>query len=198
MKRGILFLVLILVLSVPMMGFGQSMGFGVKMGPFMQTAQFMLPMGSIQPFAGVDYIGFSANAEMEGSELDASISMFIPHAGLKFFLGTGQTKPYIFGNFYKAFASFTIEADGQPMLDEATEDFLKEFLGFWGIKAGLGAEYQVSDHFSIGGEWGLNLTKMSGALEDADLMAMGMEGLTTDIKAALKASYVAFVLNFYF
>lgn len=202
MKRGILLITIILVLSVPMLSFGQSIGFGVKVGGHMlQTMQFMLPMGNIQPFIGVDFLGVSLNTEtsalgsIPGTETEISGSLLIPHIGLKFFMGTGDAKPYFFGNFFKSFASVKAETDGTSMLGEETEDLIKDFLGFWGVKLGFGGEYAISDAFSVGGEWGFHLLK-AGATQETDV---GMEqALETDIKAALKNSYVAFVLNFYF
>ncbi len=202
MKRGILLITIILVLSVPMLSFGQSIGFGVKMGGHMlQTMQFMLPMGNVQPFIGVDFLGFSFNtetaalAQIPGTETKVSASLLIPHAGLKFFLGTGDAKPYLFGNFFKSFASIKAETDGESMLDEATEDLVKKLLGFWGVKVWFGGEYTISDHFSVGGEWGFHLLNMKATMETDVGMQQALE---TEIKAGLKNSYVAFVLNFFF
>lgn len=201
MKKGLTITIFMLVLALPMLSFGQSIGMGFKMGPMMQTMQFMLPMGSVQPFIGIDFIGIKGNMETPAttattaSETDISASLFIPHAGLKFFLGSGDAKPYLFGNFFKSFASIKAEVDGTSMLGEETEELAKDLLSFWGIKVGFGGEYTISDHFSVGGEWGFHMLNMNATMEQD----IGLEqALETEIKAGLKNSYVAFVVNFFF
>jgi hypothetical protein len=209
MKRALAVLILATVLCTPVLLHAQdkSLGFSVKAGPYLQTGQISLPLGTLEPYLGLDYMGLSMDITVPGisevvteeTSMDVGASMFIPYAGVKFLLSnTGDTKPYVFGTFFKSFASVKFESGGESLLGDEVEDFIKDLLGFWGLKFGFGAEYAVSDHFSIGGEYGLNMFFMSGELE----MALGDPGLEESIKmdvsASLKKTYVAVVLNFYF
>lgn len=214
MKRILALLILASVLCTPVFlhAQGKSLGFSVKAGPDLQAAQISLPLGALEPYAGLDYMSLNMNMEMpgisyEGMETEdmtteTSASMIIPYAGVKFLLSTtGETKPYVFGTFFKSFASVKFESGGESLLGDDVEDFIKDLLGFWGLKFGLGAEYAVSEHFSIGGEYGLNMYFLSGELD------MGVtesefngyeESIKMDVSGSLKKTFVAVVLNFYF
>jgi len=196
MRKG-LYSLIVLALVMPALAFGQGTVFTVKMGPALQTAQIGLPMGNLQPYIGLDYFSISASADLGdlGGDLEASGSLLMPHIGAKLFLSANEVKPYVFGNFFKSFASVKVEADGEDMLGDEATDMIKDLLGFWGIKVGFGAEYSVNEKFSIGGEWGLNML-FAGAKIEADAADLGLD-LDTDIKASLKNSYIAFVLNFH-
>ena len=212
MKRALAILILATVLCTPVLLHSQdkSLGFSVKAGPYLQAAQISLPLGALEPYAGLDYLSLSMDVTVPGitelvteeTNMDVGASMFIPYAGVKFLLSTtGDTKPYVFGTFFKSFASVKFESGGESLLGDDIEDFIKDLLGFWGLKFGFGAEYAVSDHFSIGGEYGLNMYFMSGEL-DVALGDTGIDGLEESIKmdvsASLKRTYAAIVLNFYF
>ena len=214
MKKMIGFIVIMGVFALPMisMAQGTSLGFSVKAGPDLQSAQFSLGSGALQPFAGIDYLSVSMSFDMpaldlgeigEGlgqadMEMDIGASMFIPYIGAKFFLSTTrEAKPYVFGSFFKSFPSVKFEVGGEDALGEEGEDFIKDLLGFWGLKFGFGAEYAVSDHFSIGGEYGIKMHFYGAELsiEDAGELA---DEIQTEVSASMKKSYVAIVLNFYF
>ena len=183
-----------------------SLIFSVKTGLNLQAGQLGLAMGSLQPCIGLDYLFLSLEADIPSTEmteetsgLEVGAGMFLPYAGAKFFLSTGGgTEPYIFGNFYKAFPSISVESGGENLLGDELEDFIKELLGFWGIKAGFGAQYKVSDHFSIGGEYGLNMFFLSGKLSESSEEPNGAveDAVETEIKASMRHSFVAVVLNF--
>ena len=119
MKKMIGIIVIIGVFALPMISLAQtSLGFSVKAGPELQSAQFSLGTGALQPFAGIDYRSVSLSFDMppidlEGldgglgqadMEMDIGASMFIPYIGAKFFLSTTrEAKPYVFGSFFKSF-----------------------------------------------------------------------------------------------
>lgn len=203
MKKTLL-LIIVVALVLPMTVQAQNLVFSVKsMGlDAMQGAQFSLPGGVLQPFIGVDYIGISSTNEAV-VEAKMKANMFIPFIGARYYLNvTNATKPYLFGGFFKSFPSIKVTVDGEDMLDEETEDLIKDLLGFWGIKLGFGAEYAISDWFSVGGELGFNFYNlgMQGETEiwDPDIGDFGdWTTVENDIKAALKYTYAAFVLNFF-
>ena len=203
MKKTLL-LIIAVALVLPMTVQAQGLIFSVKTSglDLMQGAQFSLPMGSLQPFIGLDYIGVSSTNEAV-TEAKMNANLFIPFIGARYYLNvTNATKPYLFGGFFKSFPSIKVTVDGEDVLDEETEEMLKDILGFWGIKLGFGAEYAVSDWFSVGGEFGFNLYKfgMQGETEvwDPDIGDWGdWTTVENDVKAALKYTYAAFVLNFF-
>ena len=203
MKKTLL-LIIVVALVLPMTVQAQNLVFSVKsMGlDAMQGAQFSLPGGVLQPFIGVDYIGISSTNEAV-VEAKMKANMFIPFIGARYYLNvTNATKPYLFGGCFKSFPSIKVTVDGEDMLDEETEDLIKDLLGFWGIKLGFGAEYAISDWFSVGGELGFNFYNlgMQGETEiwDPDIGDFGdWTTVENDIKAALKYTYAAFVLNFF-
>lgn len=193
MKKTILILfAFALILPVPTRA--QSFVFSVKSSGLdgMQGAQFALTGGSLRPFVGIDYLGFKTEVDISDVTTEMGVSMFIPYIGARYYLNLANaTRPYLFGGFFKSFPSIRMKVDGEDILPEASEDILTDILGFWGIKLGFGAEYAVSEWFSVGGELGLNLFKTGTTLDEADF------GITTDIKAALNSTYAAFVLNFF-
>jgi len=213
MKKMIGIIVIMGMLAMPVISLAQtSLGFSVKAGPDLQAAQFSLGSGALQPFAGIDYLSVSMSFNMppidlEGldgglgqgdMEMDIGASMFIPYIGAKFFLSTTrEAKPYVFGSFFKSFPSVKFEVGGEDALGEEGEDFIKDLLGFWGLKFGFGAEYAVSDHFSIGGEYGVKMHFYGAELNIEDMGDLADE-IQTEVSASLKQSYVAVVLNFYF
>jgi len=213
MKKMIGVIVIMGVLALPMLSLAQtSIGFSVKAGPELQAAQFSLGSGALQPFIGIDYQSISLSFDMppidleavdlglgQGDmEMDIGASMFIPYIGAKFFLSTTrEAKPYVFGSFFKSFPSVKFEVGGEDALGEEGEDFIKDLLGFWGLKFGFGAEYAVSDYFSIGGEYGIKMHFYGAELDIEDMGDLADE-LQTEVSASLKQSYVAVVLNFYF
>ena len=213
MKKMVGIIVIVGVLALPMISWAQtSLGFSVKAGPDLQAAQFSLGSGALQPFAGIDYQSISFSFDMPAidlsdlgvdlgsseGEMDIGASMFIPYIGAKFLLSTTrEAKPYVFGSFFKSFPSVKFEVGGEDALPEEAEDFIKDLLGFWGLKFGFGAEYAVSDHFSIGGEYGIKMQFYGAKLDIEDGGDLADE-IQTEVSASLKQSYVAFVLNFYF
>ncbi|MFH1943272.1 MAG: hypothetical protein ABIL68_14310 [bacterium] len=69
MKRGWIILIVLSLIAMPMIASAQSMNFAVKLsGLDFQSAQFGLPMGSLQPFIGIDYFSLSASGETEAAQ----------------------------------------------------------------------------------------------------------------------------------
>jgi hypothetical protein len=209
MKKGWIILVILSLMTLPMIASAQSMNFAVKLsGLDFQSAQFGLPSGSLMPFIGIDYFSLSGSGEteatdmMEATKIKAGISMFMPFIGARFYLSTTKpTKPYVYAGFFKAFPSVNAKVDGESMLDDETEKMIKDFLGFWGLKLGFGAEHKFNDWFGVGGEFGLRWMSSGGKVELTDYYIDAYDmfvDIKADVSAALKNTYAAFVLNFFF
>lgn len=200
MKKTFIILTAV-ALILPMTAGAQSFVFSVKSSGLdaMQGAQFSIPMGSLQPFIGLDYLGFSSVNDA-AVEAKTAVNMLIPYIGARYYLNlTNATKPYVFGGFFKSFPSIKMTVDGDDTLDEETEDMIKDILGFWGIKLGFGAEYAVSDWFSIGGELGFNYYKLGTSIDTEiwDPITDMISTIQSDLSVALKYTYAAIVLNFF-
>jgi hypothetical protein len=197
MKNGWLILTLALV---PALLAGQAAGqkgklFTVKLGPDHQSSQFALNRGRLQPYVGLDYISASFTADIgmlmwaedpsteelvKASKISAgvegSVSCWMPHAGVKYYLSDGESRPYVFGGVYKNFSSIdatldlkiqgydeTGEKDGDPLssngdlLSDEMKEFVESLLNHWGVQAGFGVEWRVNKHFGIGGEYGVKM-----------------------------------------
>lgn len=203
---------LIIFLALPLLVLGQTKMMSFKTGSALnESAQFGMDLGTFQPYLGLKYVAFKANMELDldGSEtglelssadVDVSAGLIIPHIGLRMLLSDNDTRPYIFGEFFKSFVSEKFEVDGESMVEEDVEDFVKNILGFWGIKAGIGAEYKINENFGVVGEYGLSMYFMGGELEaDASEFSEELtEEIKTDISASIRNTYVTVGLNFYF
>ncbi|MFH1943271.1 MAG: hypothetical protein ABIL68_14305 [bacterium] len=135
-------------------------------------------------------------------KMNAGISLLMPYIGARFYLSTTKpTKPYVYGGFFKAFPSVNVKVDGESLLDDESEKMLKDILGFWGLKLGFGAEHKFNDWFGVGGEFGLKWLSTSANIEVSDYYVEAYDmflDIKADVSAALKHTYAAFVLNFYF
>ncbi|MBN2000284.1 sigma-70 family RNA polymerase sigma factor [candidate division KSB1 bacterium] len=221
--------------------------FGIKPGNTVNSAYFGLKMDNLVPMVGVDVVWLTAsgkytdtsedqwNSYYDGTnykqktvssiDMEGSALLLIPHIGAKYFLGSGDVKPYFFGNAFFSMPSVKMESSwkdeswyyednrqvdhdtdkGSEDLDEETEDIIKDVLGFWGITIGGGAEYFFSERFSIGGEYGIRLlfnsVNISGESGDSDPNGYGQsyrnewEG---ELSASLRVTYAVVSLNFYF
>ncbi|MCK4413180.1 MAG: hypothetical protein KAY32_06520 [Candidatus Eisenbacteria sp.] len=166
------------------------------------------------------YGDYGCYREEEEFDMEASAMVLIPHIGAKFSLGLGKVRPYLFGSVFKAFAS--INGSGEEIYrsyedgdlqyedvdkyeDDEVEEMLEDILGFVGFTIGFGAEYFFSEHFSLGGEYGLRLVTTTGNYEEKtheDDDSGYYEGSYRDaweqeLSGTLKMSYASIALNYY-
>ncbi|MBN2104702.1 hypothetical protein JW835_11740 [bacterium] len=179
------------------------------------------------------------------SDIEGNVRIWMPHIGVRYYINNHTTKPYLFAGIFKSFASIDAGADfdntyydengnidftasESEKLDKETVSLLEDLLGIWGLNFGLGAEYTVNEHFSIGGEFGFKYAKTSTsstneAIESVDYSdyytgdyysvnisdgyneysGMNDQGAIktvtkTDVTAGLTFSYAAVCLNFHF
>ncbi|MDM7924644.1 MAG: hypothetical protein QUS35_01335 [bacterium] len=209
-----------LLALAPALLFGQAANekgkvFTVKLGPNHQASQIGLAGKRLQPYAGLDYLSASFTADMGllmwaenpstlelvkalkiGAVVDGSVSFWMPHAGAKYYLADGESRPYVFGGVYRNFSSIDAALDlklqgydengeeaGDPMSSDTDllEDDLKEFveslLNHWGVQAGFGVEWRVNRHFGLGGEYGVKLNFNSAEQKFNDTRALELLGL---------------------
>lgn len=210
---------LILALA-PAFLFGQAANekgkvFTVKLGPNHQSSQIGLAGKRLQPYAGLDYLSASFTADMGllmwaenpstlelvkalnvGAVVDGSVSFWMPHAGVKYYLADGESRPYVFGGVYKNFSSIDAALDlklqgydengekaDDPMssdmdlLENDLKEFVESLLNHWGVQAGFGVEWRVNKHFGLGGEYGVKLNFSSAEQKFNDTSALELLGL---------------------
>jgi opacity protein-like surface antigen len=79
-----------------------------------------------------------------------------------------------------------------------TQDQLTSLPGFWGTNAGFGTEYPVSEHVSVGGEYGIRSLRTSAEGKGSADSILPGDGVSDEITASLKSSMVRVVLNYSF
>lgn len=157
-------------------------------------------------------------------DFKGSATLAIPHFGIKLHLADKEKKlrPYLIGDLFKAFAFVNVEGkevdryynpQGQITnvyvdeygLEKEEEEFVKSLLSVWGFILAFGADYSFSEHFSIGGEYGVRLFFTSGDQEEKDSGDWDHDGIDDwrhewkeELSGTLKMSYAVVVLNFYF
>ncbi len=160
---------------------------------------------------------------IETEEFSGSALLIIPHFGAKLFIGAKDVRPYILGNIFFSIPSVSADAESKDesweyengqlvdhdieidsdKLEDRTKDMIKDVLSFWGVTLGFGAEYFFSDHFSLGGEYGIRLLFNKIEYSDEDHSSDGANSSYTEkwegeTSANLKISYAAVTLNYYF
>ncbi|HVP57290.1 MAG TPA: hypothetical protein VMU02_04285 [bacterium] len=182
--------VAIAALSAPGFCFGKM--FGVRPGEIVQTAYFGFGSGAIVPLVGIDFLSISASVE----DTDISASLYIPHAGVRFYLSSknalGNVRPYVEGAVLHSIAS--VDLGG---LSSDYEKMAEDALSFWGFTGIFGCEYYFSERFSVAGEYGMRYIRSS-----TDLKISAGDIITNPIDSKLKVSYehsyTAAALNFHF
>jgi hypothetical protein len=217
MKNGRFILMLALV---PAFLVGQTAGekgkvFTVKLGPDHQSSQFGLQGKRLQPYVGLDYMAASFTADIGmlmwgenpstlelvraakiGAGVEGSVSFWMPHAGVKYYLSDGESRPYVFGGVYKNFSSIDASLDlaiqsydetgakaGDPissngdLLSDDMKEFVESLLNHWGVQAGFGVEWRVNKYFGIGGEYGVKMHFNSAEQTFKDSSVLDLVGL---------------------
>ena len=212
-------------------GFGvQSSYFGLsydRITPYFGLD--LLNIGAKWEEKDVDWQEYSPTGQFykyhEGEDnLKGSATLVIPHFGIKLHLADKEKslRPYLIGDLFKAFAFVNVEGkevdryynpQGQITyeyvdeygLEKNEEEFIKSLLGVWGFILAFGADYSFSEHFSVGGEYGVRLFFTSGDQEQKDSGDSDYDGIDDwrsewkeELSGTLKMSYAVVVLNFHF
>lgn len=210
MKKAlaVVFLCSILIPSVA----SAQMVFGVRlatssslgnMGPTnMQGAHFGVHLNDrFTVIGGFDFSKYSTENDRRNS-----VSTFTPFGGVKYhlrFRDDGVVTPYLRGDFFKTISRWPNMGDSflqivsgllgpsqVSMTKGETEEFLKEIMSPWGFTIAFGAEYLLTDHFGIGGEFGL---RNSFSKAEVNLSETGSLSTT---EARAHDTYAAITLSF--
>lgn len=165
---------------------------------------------------------WSEYRSVDTDDINGRAILLMPHFGGKIYLGGNDVKPYLYANFFFSIPSVKAEAstkrewrlyyDGELVdqggdseseaLSKEYEDLIKDILGFWGVTLGGGAEYFLSKHFSVGGEYGLRILVNSVNQSTKDSSGSPTDRYTdevnTEVSASVKVSYAAVTLNYRF
>jgi hypothetical protein len=195
------FLAAALVIMAFLAGGAQAeMIFGVKPAAVVQSSYFGFLAGTSMVIEfGLDYarVGVDVKGETDGdlgfqpTEIDAegSASMMMPHGGAKLYLkprAAGATAPYFLVDIFKAFTSVDLGQEDDTVQD--AEEFAADLLSPFGVNLGFGAEYNFSDRFSMGGEYGFRYMMSSSTMDEIDL----------EVSTSLGMTYAAITANFTF
>ena len=155
------------------------------------------------------YLEYERTSKFEGSAL-----LIMPHAGARFYLN----KLYLMGDLMLVLPSVEGRSKGEwiwydqsgypedvdrwdDKLNEKEKEDIHDALNFMVLSAGIGAEYAFSEHFTVGGEYGLRLAM--NTMEFADKNTDKSEPITWKneweerISMTLGVTYTCFTLNFY-
>ena len=196
-KYSVLVILAVCFLATAVQAEKPPMVFGVKPGLIVQSSYFGLGYERVTPYLGIDWVGLSVNSD----GADMSASLLIPHLGAKLFLKDYQkantVSPYLIGDFF--FSLPTISVDNYT---RAEEDYVNDLLSFWGVGIGFGAEYFFSEHFSVGGEYGLrylyNGVKEHEETHDDYYYGPYVHKVNDEFSLAFKLTYAAISANFFF
>lgn len=194
-----------------------NFAFGVKPGIGLNGAYFGININkTIIPFVGLDYFGVGGSLEQTGLRYDynlgqlvnysdnneASASVYNLSVGVRaFFMNIDDIKPYFTGTFFKPFISAEIKQDGE--IDQDVKDAMDN-LSIWGFSLGFGTEYYFSEHFSVGGEFGVRFFIGSFNQTDKDYVYNPNTGNYQETNRDynfdlnLQLTYSVVTLNYYF
>jgi hypothetical protein len=232
MRMRILFVVLILIVLSVILYAESGITASFKTGFPLTGTSFGLKLGPLNPYGGVDiariygkyessytswksnyYDGLLYKNYERSSTFEGSAMLFIPHAGLKFYLW----KAYLVGEMAICLPSISGTDKGERInydsngniydiekwddkLSKDDKKMLKDALDFIGMKFGFGAEYFFNDHVSIGGEFGLRIILNNftneGKYEVCNEYYDYREKWSKDLSAMLGVTYTSFSLNF--
>ena len=213
MKKATVLIAVISLLSISQTSKAQAV-FGVSPGIGLNTAYFGLNFDKVVPYIGFQYLAGGSNLTESDSRYDyeeremvnyteeykLSGGVYIPNIGVKVFLSDNNNlKTYLSANLSKPILSGSAENDGEK--DEDFKEKIKS-IKLWGTEVGFGVEYFVSDHFSLGGEFGLRYfhLKQKDTRTQSVYNGYDFEEVETSIETKYKVSptFTKISLNYYF
>ena len=210
--------------------------FSVKPGLDLNGASFGIKINKLILFGGLDYMHFSTSLEESGTNVygtyayqyisgyyqytygyqlnpyddkyDISLNMYSPTVGIKVLLGGPENiDAYITASASKPILSGNSSSNG---VDENIQKYLDN-LSIWGFQIAFGGEYHFSEHFSIGGEFGIRMYSakydQSDNAQESVYVGSPSTGYNyqnvpttqkTTLSPGLSFTYSALCLNYYF
>ncbi|MFB0516732.1 MAG: hypothetical protein ACETWG_09035 [Candidatus Neomarinimicrobiota bacterium] len=151
---------------------------------------------------------------------EGSAQLIMPHIGARLYLKNLPSSLYLLAEAQMTIPSIKGKSKGERTYyspDGSISDFdgweeelskedqerINDVLDFVSVALGFGAEYHFSDHFSIGGEYGMRIFTTSfkdeGEDEDSyDGTVDWREEWVTEAEVGLGTTYTSFTLNYYF
>jgi hypothetical protein len=213
MKNKILLLAVAMMLSFA--SFAQFT-FSVSPGQSLNGASFGFKvMDNIVPYVGFQHIAakgfynetsweymYTGGLQKVEYETTASVSILIPHIGVKFFfIEKDDLKAYANLSLAKPMLSAKAEQDGED-IDEI-EDQIND-LKIFGAELGFGVEYYLAEQFSIGGEFGFRYLRVRHNMEyDTEIYNPNTgyydnSQVEAEFGLSIRPTYNKISLNYYF
>ncbi|MBS3915973.1 MAG: hypothetical protein KG003_15860 [Bacteroidetes bacterium] len=192
--------------------------FSVSPGLHLNGATFGYRAKNFVPFIGFQTLGTKMNWSESGQRFDndlgqivfyedkyeAQVRASIPTIGIKYFFGKGdKLKSYGSICYSKVFLSGKVSDNTDPNANEEFQKSLKE-TNINGVQLGYGAEYFISDQFSLSGEFGFRIISGKNSSErivdvyDPSQSTYIQSKRTTKQSAAISPTYTKLSFNFYF
>jgi len=243
MKIRLLVITFLIILTPSITNAKSGIQLSFKTGSFITGTTIGLKMGPFVPSGGIDILSVGGSfdksytsweAEFLGwndetneyeygdlikdyerdSKLEGSAMLFIPHAGLKFYLN----KFYLLGELSLVIPSVDGKDSGQRIwydengnveeieewddkLSNNDKEEINDALNFVGLTFGFGVEYPFNEKFSLGGEYGFRIffndIEQSGIEPDSDDgPTYWKEKWEDKISMSLGVTYTRFTLNY--
>jgi hypothetical protein len=189
-------------------GYSQfSFGVGTSLGS--TGSYFGYQIDDFVPYIGLQYFNAGFTVEDHGmrynnngnlepyiDKVEGSVAVFMPAIGAKYFIKHKQSiQAYVNASIFKPFISLTAESNGQ----NSTEvDKTNDNLSFIGFNAGFGVEYFLSNQFSLGGEFGLNMLFGSTETTSGNPTSQTDSYSIYKPKLDIGVTYGKITLNYYF
>jgi hypothetical protein len=172
--------------------FGQF-SFSVSPGLNLNSANFAYKLGNFVPHIGIQLLNVNIkDLYTEDSyeyDYEYNINLIIPNIGAKYFIKeTNSIKAFLSLNLSKPFLTGKYKYNGE--VDEDLNELLNR-LKLFGGEFGFGAEYFFDEHFSLGGEFGLQYFRVN--YEES----YGSDS-ENQLKANISPTYSRITLNYYF
>jgi hypothetical protein len=182
--------------------------FGVKPGLTANSAQFGFSTDGVIVFGGLEYFRVTETVEESGTnqeynysngypysnytsvyysdKYETSVNIYAPYIGAKIPLGARKDRKI---------GSYLTAIIGKPLIfgSGSSEQICKN-LRAWMLMAGFGAEYFISEDFSIGGEFGLRMLLVNYSEDEASYYSTYKYNLNIGVGI----TYSTIVLNYYF
>jgi hypothetical protein len=207
-----------------------SASFGIKMGNLVPTIGadliWITASGTYTDENYSSYYGWSGDyyeyRSIDEDDVSGSAFLLIPSIGMKMYMGDKSVRPYLLGNIFFSLPFVSAESESRyesweyingelewhyididdDDLDKEDEELIEDALGFWGVTLGGGAEYFFSEHFSVGGEYGLRLVFGGVEASDEDRSSYGdeeyVDAFSTEVSASVRVTYAVISLNYHF
>lgn len=161
------------------------------------------------------YQGHFYKYRERSSEFEGSATFLMPFAGLRYYVKQEKILAYIKGDimfalpfikgtnsgkrvYYNSDGTVSDRDEWSDNLTKKDEERFKDVLDFIVISPGVGLEYPLSDHFSIGGEFGMRWLLYNYEQNGSDSDEYWQSDWEEKMNATIGITYTSFSLNYRF